>query len=122
MVLIRSDDPEVVDIAGLGLALVYRLFCDRCILPGYYPWDRVTRALRPLFSLAFQAMLRLEEGKSRLIRVFWVEYAALFGKGEDSHRIFIWLEQRLRNWHTAGLMFAVLLTAFILLTLFTGRS
>ncbi len=110
-------------VTGLALALVYqRLFCGRWVLPDYHPWGWVTRRLHPLFGLFFQTLLWLEERKSRLIRAFWLEYAALFGKGEDSHRVFIWLEQRLRHWHTAGLMFAALLTVFILLTLFTGRS
>ncbi len=105
-------------LAGLFLALPFRVFCARCALPEFHPGKRAGQLLRPFFRLSLWAMIRLNRRKRRMARFFWSQYAALFGKEKDSHPVFRWIENRFMHWHTAGLMFVALLVVFILLTLF----
>lgn len=104
-------------LAGLILGIPFRLLCGHCILPDANLWEKMMRMPRFLLKVDLWIMFIWEKCKQWFARFFWIQYFKLFGKEEKSAHVFKWIEHRITHWHTAGLMFAVLLMGFLLLNL-----
>ncbi|MFN2355764.1 MAG: hypothetical protein ABR512_14740, partial [Desulfopila sp.] len=108
-------------LTGLFLGIPLRLFCGQCTLPDASLWEKMMKIPRFLLKLDLWMMFILEKCKQSFARFFWMQYFKLFGKEEKSAHVFKWIEHRIMHWHTAGLLFAGLLTVFLLLSIFAGE-
>lgn len=108
-------------LTGLLAGILFRLFCGQCTLPDTDLWEKMMKIPRFLLKFDLWIMFIWEKCKQWFAHFFWIQYFKLFGKEEKSAHVFKWIEHRIMHWHTAGLMFVVLLTGFLLLNIFAGQ-